>query len=334
MGAGLVDGDEGVHPVGGEPTWNESRYVDFWDPHCRVGGWFRIGNRPNEGHAEMSACIWLPDGRVACTLSRPAITANGLEVGGQRWTVLTPWRTTEVRYEGSLSVLADPWDLTDPKRAFAASSPEQALVELRCESAGPHAVLGADQDQVQLIFLPGQTDWHYQHLAHVTGSVRVGSQSWVIDGRGGKDHSWGPRNWHAKIWLRWLIAAIDDANGFMLTRAVGPTKQTRSGFVLDEGTFRIVDDFVMRNVYADPPHHELRRVEVEIRSGDRSWVATGTPQAWIPLRHRRPREGAAPAVLRIVKSPTDWELGDGRRAAGHCEYHDRMDDGRPAGRHD
>jgi hypothetical protein len=26
----------------------------FWDDAARIGGWFRIGNRPNERYAEMS----------------------------------------------------------------------------------------------------------------------------------------------------------------------------------------------------------------------------------------------------------------------------------------
>jgi hypothetical protein len=118
--------------------------------------------------------------------------------------------------------------------------------------------------------------------------VRVGDQAWTVDGRGGKDHSWGPRNWHAKIYLRWLVAGIDDGNGFMLTRAVGPTKATRSGFVLEDGVFHLVDDFTMANTFAGPPHHQLTAAEVEIRSGDRRWTATGTPLAWLPLRHRQP----------------------------------------------
>ena len=57
MGSLLTDADETVHSIGTQPNWNESRYIDFWDAKQRVGGWFRVGNRPNEGRAEMSACI-------------------------------------------------------------------------------------------------------------------------------------------------------------------------------------------------------------------------------------------------------------------------------------
>jgi hypothetical protein len=104
--------------------------------------------------------------------------------------------------------------------------------------------------------------------------------------------------------------------------------------VLDDGVFHVVDDFEMRNTYASAPNYELTGVEVQIASGDRTWSATGAPQNWLPLRHRQKNEAGEPALLRIVKSPTEWTLGDGRAAAGHCEYHDRIEDGVPVGLHD
>ena len=150
----------------------------------------------------------------------------------------------------------------------------------------------------------------------------------------GRDQSWGPRNWHAKIYLRWLIASFDDDNGFILVRAVGPSKKTRSGYVWSDGKFHLVDDFQMHNEYASAPHFELRTTRLEIHSGTRTWIATGTPQAWLPLRHRQADAEGKPALIRFVKSPTDWVTSDGRRGEGMCEYHDRIVDGTPVGLHD
>ena len=334
MGTKLVDADEGVHEVGTASNWNESRYVDFWDAGQRLGGWFRIGNRVNEGHAEMSACLYLPDGRVAFFYERPSITTNTLRAGSQSWEILEPWRSNRVRYSGDLLLLDDPWSLTDPKTAFRTAPRAHGEVDLICRSSGLSSVMGSDQDHIERIFLPGQADLHYQHLTRSTGSVRVGDHSWTFrDAGGGKDHSWGVRNWHAKIYLRWLIASLDDDHGFLLVRAVGPTKQTRSGFVLDGGQFHLVDDFEMQNEYAGAPHYELRRVQLQIRSGPRRWTAIGEPQAWLPLRHRQKNARGEDALLRIVKSPTNWKFLE-RPAAGMCEYHDLVVDGRPVGLHD
>jgi hypothetical protein len=330
----LSDGDEGMHAVGPASNWNESRYVDFWDPEVGIGGWFRIGCRPNEGHAEVSTCLYLPDGDTAFQFSRSTIDGNRLEVGGQRWTIVEPWHVNRVGFTGEMILLRDPWLLGDPKAAFTQSPKAPVEVELTCRSAGLDAVLGQDQDHVPMIFLPGQADHHYQHLANVTGTVTVGDRTWSVNGRGGKDHSWGPRNWHAKIYLRWLTAGSTDTDGFMLTRAVGPTTQTRSGFVLEDGMFHLVDSFEMRNKYAGEPHYELLGVEVDMHSGDRHWTATGTPHGWLPARHRQRNEAGDPATLRIVKSPMAWVMGSGAPAAGHCEYHDLVEDGVPVGLHE
>ena len=237
-------------------------------------------------------------------------------------------------FRGQMAVLQDPWVLTNPGRAFAESARVHAEIDLVCTTEGLEATMGQDQDQHHLIFLPGQADFHYQHMTHVVGTIRLGDDVYEVDGRGGKDHSWGPRNWHAKIYLRWLTCCLDDGNGFMLVRAVGPTKQTRSGFVLVGGEFRVVDGFDIVNHYAGSPHYELRRMEVTVRAGDVEWTATGTPQHHLPLRHRQRNDDGEEATLRIVKQPTEWVFADGRTATGHLEYHDLLDGGVPVGLHD
>jgi hypothetical protein len=321
----LQGSDDYLHTVGVERNWNESRYVDFYDTATRVAGWFRIGMRPNEHHAEMSACLSLPDGRSAFFFERAGIEGNSMSAGGQEWTVDDPFRLSAVRYEGPMLLLDNPWVLTEPKGAFEHSPRGKVSVDLRVETAGLPAVMGRDQRHIDLIFLPGQADWHYQHLCWTTGTVEVDGQRFSVSGRGGKDHSWGPRNWLAKIYLRWLIAISDDDElGFMLVRAVGPDKTTRSGHVWEAGRFHLVDDFTMNNTYADRPPYHLLRTELCIRSGTRQWRATGTPVHWVPLRHRSVDEHGDPAVLRIVKSPTRWTFGDGRHGAGMSEIHDRI----------
>jgi hypothetical protein len=334
MGAKLTASDEGIHPVGEAANWNESRYVDFFDPSQGVGGWLRIGNRPNEAYAEMSVCVNLPSGRAAFMFDRAPIGGNGLAADGQVWEVVDPFVTTRVRYDGQVLVLPDPWVLADPKTAFRVADRSHCRIDLTSYTQGLRSVMGADQDHIDRIFLPGQAAWHYQHLARTIGTVEVGEESWDIEGMGGKDHSWGPRNWHAKIYLRWLIAMVDADFGFMLVRAVGPTKRTRSGFVWDRDAFRLVDDFELHNTYGGPPHFELRQAEVAVRAEAEEWSAVATPVSWVPLRHRQRGADGELTTLRIVKSPTDWRLSDGRIGAGMCEYHDIIENGLPVGLHD
>ena len=116
----------------------------------------------------------------------------------------------------------------------------------------------------------------------------------------------------------------------MLVRAVGPTEQTRSGFVWVDGEFRVVDGFDMTNHYAGAPAprvaadrgHGRAPVTVE-------WSAVGDPQNYLPLRHRQRNDAGDEATLRIVKQPAEWEFADGRTATGHLEYHDLLERRRP-----
>jgi hypothetical protein len=332
----LTISDDYMHEVGPESNWNESRYIDFHDPATGVGGWFRIGMRPNEGHAEMSACVNLPDGRAGFFYERVPVDGNRLAAGGQTWLIGDPYRATTLTYDGPMLILDDPWSLSDPKQAFTTAPREDVRVRLSIDTTGLDGVMGSDQEHIDNLFLPGQADWHYQHLCWVSGTIRVGDTEYAVDGAGGKDHSWGPRNWLAKIYLRWFIAAtIDRSFGFMLVRAVGPTKKTRSGHVWEDGTFHVVDDFDMINTFEAEAPYRLQKTELTIRSGDRTWTATGSPESWLPLRHLSPDEHGQPAHLRIVKSPTNWTFGDGRAGAGMCEIHDRLDtNGYPAGIND
>ena len=61
----LDPSDDFNHEPDAVSNYNESMYFSVFDTQRRVGGWFRIGNRVNEGYAEMTNCWYLPDGRVA-----------------------------------------------------------------------------------------------------------------------------------------------------------------------------------------------------------------------------------------------------------------------------
>ena len=52
--------DDYTHPLGPEPNFNESVYFNFFDRTQNRGGFVRIGNRANEGYAEMTVIVWNP----------------------------------------------------------------------------------------------------------------------------------------------------------------------------------------------------------------------------------------------------------------------------------
>jgi hypothetical protein len=68
--------DEYCHTPDAAQNYNESMYFNVFDPQRKVGGWFRLGNRVHEGYAEMSNCLYLPDGRIGFMYGRPRIESN------------------------------------------------------------------------------------------------------------------------------------------------------------------------------------------------------------------------------------------------------------------
>ena len=107
--------DDYMHPREEASNFNESAYYNFFDPGCGLGGWVRLGNRPNEGYAEMTTCLYLPDGRVAFWFGRPRIGDNDRhDAGGLRFEVVRPFEEHRVTYEGPAVVLEDPSQMEDP----------------------------------------------------------------------------------------------------------------------------------------------------------------------------------------------------------------------------
>jgi hypothetical protein len=75
--------DEYTHEPDDATNYNESMYLNAFDVDQEVGGWFRIGNRVNEGYAEMTVCVYLPGGRVGFVYGRPQIDSNDpMDAGG------------------------------------------------------------------------------------------------------------------------------------------------------------------------------------------------------------------------------------------------------------
>ena len=81
----LVPEDDYTHPLGPEPNFNESAYFNFFDPERHIGGFVRLGNRANEGRAEKTVTLYLPDGRVLFSFGREPISNNeGVQNGRTR----------------------------------------------------------------------------------------------------------------------------------------------------------------------------------------------------------------------------------------------------------
>ncbi|HUD18197.1 MAG TPA: hypothetical protein VMQ59_13095, partial [Acidimicrobiales bacterium] len=188
--------DEYMHELGPEPNFNESMYFNAYDPERRIGGFFRLGNRANEGTGEMTACLYLPDGRVAFMFRRPKVADNSaFDAAGMRFDVIEPFEELIVTYGGPVVLLENPLEMADPRAAFSGNPHVECAVRLTY--AGRSAMFGGEPDQPAE--RPGEefARGHYEQLVEASGTVEVGDDAWDIHGFGLRDHSWGPRYWQA-----------------------------------------------------------------------------------------------------------------------------------------
>ncbi len=334
MGVRLDPSDEYMHELGPEPNFNESMYVNCVDPAQLVGGWFRIGNRANEGQAEMTVCLYLPGGRVAFMFKRPTITTNdAFDAGGMTWTIVTPFEELRVDYVGKVVVLDDPSQMADPRQAFRDNPHVPCEVHLTFTGQGRPSMFGGEPDTPHET--PGEefAKGHYEQLVAGHGTITVGDEAWEIDGHGLRDHSWGPRYWQAPFYYRWLTANVGPDFGFMASRvAKRDSGGSRGGFVWEDGRIHLCDDVTLSTTTtgSDRYHHAITATLRSTKSG-REWAFTGEVMSLIPLRNRRTDPEGNELLTRISEGMTRWTMADGRVGYGLSEYLDQMVDGQPVG---
>jgi len=310
--------DELMHENTGEPNFNESMYFNFFDADHRVGGFLRIGNRPNEGHAETTVCLYRPDGSVAFNFKRPKIADNArFDAGGTRFEVEKPFERLRIAYAGKACLLARPLEMADPRRAFTENPFVSAEVALEIEGVGPMfggEREGADSSQ-ENEFAKG----HYEQHHRARGRLVIGDESFDFDGFGLRDHSWGPRSWQSPLYYRWLTANFGADFGFMANEIVARDgSEIRGGFLHRGRELELVKHVEIDTEWAEPEHvHKALRVRLTTLAGETLEV-TGRVLSLIPLRNRK--DGR---VTRIAEGMTEWTC-EGRTGHGLSEYLDQV----------
>lgn len=320
--------DELMHEPTDDPQFNESMYFNFVDGGSGFATLVRIGNRVNEGHAEVTTLVYQPGGRAVIHFERSPITDNhAFDAGGLRVDVRKPLEHLQLTYAGQGHQLERGTDLADPKAALAAA-PEvplqldlayESLIDLYGLSSGGGASGGIEGGEHTI------ATGHYQGPCRIHGTITVGGERHDVAGLGFRDHSWGPRRWQGPTYWRWISCMCDEANGFVAwVSRIGDTVPKPHGMVLLDGVFHRLDDARVTSTYGRAPHYP-ETFEVHMQTPGGSVGATGEVFALVPLRHRRDGQ-----VARLAEALCRYEF-DGREGYGISEYHDLMVDGIPAG---
>jgi hypothetical protein len=328
----LLPDDDYMHEVEDASNFNESAYYNFYDGGAAMGGWVRLGNRVNEGYAEMTTCLYLPDGRVAFWFARPHIDHNREHnAGGLRFEVLSPFEEHHVTYDGRVVLLEDPSEMEDPKAAFTSNPHVDCHIDLVHRGVGkpwggepvPEEGEAVRERDPEKEFARG----HFEQHMGVHGSISVGDDTFVFDdGLGLRDHSWGPRYWQNIWWYRWLTVNLGADLGFAFTYAGDQEGQRRvHGFLYDGpgADWSRVDDATVETDYDERWY--TKAVHLQVAAGGKEYDVEGDVWSLIPLRNRR-----NDMVTRITEGMTRWRCGD-LEGGGLSEYLDQIVDGRPVG---
>lgn len=305
--------DDRTHAPGPEENFNESVYLNFFDPAQNRGGFVRIGNRVNEGYAEVTVLMWNPDRSALFQYAKPEITTNdGWHAGGLEVDITQPCEQVITRYTGSVVHLADPRDMRDPGRAFKDNPYTDLKIELQHDAVGPtYGHVGDPDDGNQ--FARAHTEQHMR----VKGHVSVGGERFDFAGHGLRDHSWGPRYWQATPSYRWLTGNFGDDLGMIVrTGADG-----KGGGLLHRGQNleRIVETTLETTYEPDTAFHTGLNAQLKMEDGSEH-VLEGRVMGYMPLRNRR-----AGAQTHVGEGMTEYTLDGERTGYGLSEYLDQPD---------
>jgi hypothetical protein len=332
----LLEQDDLMHPNSGESNFNESAYYNFYDRKIGLGGFVRLGNRPNEGYAEMTVSLYLPDGTVGFMFQRPEIKGNDAHnAAGLKFEVLKPFEHHRVSYTGKVCMLKNPLEMAEPAKAFKSNPYMPARLELdyfgvspgwggelrERTSAGWQALERTGDSSAE--FARG----HFEQHGHAVGKLVLGSggadREFKIDGLGLRDHSWGPRYWQAPKYYRWLTMNFDENLGAVATITVNRDgSEHPGGFISRKGypnlNIRKVD--IETEFTEEQQLHDRIKVTCRTEEGGEPIVITGKVLSMIPLRNRR-----SGIVTRIAEGMTEWRW-DGRVGYGLAEYLDHLEE--------
>jgi hypothetical protein len=321
--------DELMHQPDDSANFNESVYTNGFNSSSPVGGWMRLGNRVNEGYAELSVCLYLPDGKIACQFQRPSIVRNDqFDAGGLSYSVIEPFKKVSMTFDGELIIVEDPEALRDPKTLFASAPRQIGHVNWVHEAESPiHGGQPID-DSVQTMYGRDFSLGHFNQHSRVHGEIRVGGESWPIDGRGWRDHSWGPRYWQAIFYYRLFIANFPNGDGFMLLKITDKDGVSRrQGVLLVDGQYEEILDMDVSTEWTE--RQDPSRVSLGVMTARRKTQIAADVIRLAPLRNRRDADGEI-LVSRIAEGFTRFTW-DGQEGYGMTEYIERIEGKKLAG---
>ncbi len=279
----------------------------------------RIGNRANEGYAEVTLCLYQPTGEALFNYQRPHIDGNDeMCAAGMRFEVIEPFVKHRTTYDEGAVFLTQPEQMADPGRAFRENPHKRVRLEITHEALGPvYGRAGGQEESADPE--KGFARAHYEQHMRTHGTIEVDGETFTIDGAGLRDHSWGPRYWQAIHSYRWLNVSFGPELMITVSEVTPePGVRNQGGVVIRDGNVeRITRVDIETETAPGKPYQRRIAAHVGLESGERLTLE-GDVRGFIPLRNRR-----AGMETYIGEGLTEYRCA-GRRAFGISEYLDQV----------
>lgn len=214
--------DEWPHAPGADWDWQESVVLCFQDVRQRVGGFIRIGHHPNRATGNLMFGIVTPDGGYNRSRQDVAMrdgdrSATGFALDGF--------------IEATFDEASSRWRAAD---GDCVVDLQVVIVHPLYDTWALSGLTGGFRDNFAAS--------HTEVAGTVTGHVRIGDQTWVVDGYAYRDHSWGVRRLDAPESalsnLCWLVGSFGPDFVFEVCEIITAAGKTQSiGYVIKDGVF-------------------------------------------------------------------------------------------------
>ncbi|MDI3258179.1 MAG: hypothetical protein QJR02_00415 [Sinobacteraceae bacterium] len=186
----------GRQQPGREENWQDSVVLVWWDQANGVGGFHRIGHEPNVkggGRIALWTNLITPDGIYKATRYNPLREADRLPDGGFG----SGDDSCSYQYRDGQHV----WTIQDGE------------VSAVLRHVDFHDTVDCYPKRGQLAddFAPA----HFDIPGAVTGTLKVKSKEYAVNGLSVRDHGWGPRDWNAILSHRWIAGTVGREFGFI-----------------------------------------------------------------------------------------------------------------------
>jgi hypothetical protein len=318
----LLDEDR-IHAPGADRRWRESYYFSFFDPVHRIGGFSSIGKRAASGRTGSINVIWGPELPTLVASEFDTFTDFGAspQAAGLAYEQERPFGPWQIRFDGRLNDGGDGVECRG--EALGSASGNAMAVSVR----------------YQLTFTPShppyiyreRAEWselftgHVDEVGRVRGTLAVGDRSYEIDGAGGKDHSWGVRNWFAPAAWRWVDLVSETGPQLTLWRAsFEPGQWLGDGAVYAGGGLLPLQSYtesVSVVGAAGKPRAKPRPgvLRADITAGGAGYGFTGRVRRVLPVRFSR-ADGGQQLVSWNDRALVECAFDDGATAWANVEF--------------